>query len=249
MQVKDVYEKLNEMAPFSLALDYDNAGFLIGDAAAVVKRVVVALDCTPLVVSKAKEVGAELIVTHHPVIFNPLKSVTAEQGVVYDCLSANIAVISAHTNLDSAKDGVNDCLAKALGLTDITVIEDEEGFCFRKGKLSKAISALEFAKKIKSALGGVVRYTDGEKPIHTVAVCGGSGGELLELALKQADAFVTADVKHKTFISADANKFSLFDAGHFHTEDTVIEPLAERLSKALPEIDFIALHGTEIKTI
>lgn len=249
MLVKDVYEKLNEMAPFSLALEYDNAGFLIGDATAVVTIAVVALDCTPFVVSKAKEVGAKLIITHHPVIFNPLKSVTADEGVVYACLSANIAVISAHTNLDSAKDGVNDCLAKVLGLTDIAAIEDEEGFCFRKGKLPKPLSATELARNIKAALGGVVRYTDGGKPISTVAVCGGSGGELLGLASKEADAFVTADVKHKTFISADAKKFSLFDAGHFHTEDTVIEPLAKRLSKALPEIEFIALHGTEIKTI
>lgn len=250
MQVKDVYEKLNEMAPFSLALSYDNPGLLIGDAEADVTRVLVALDCTPAVVAEAKSMGAQLIVTHHPVIFDPLRSVTAgENSVVYACLTSGIAVISAHTNLDSANSGVNDCLAAALGLTDVTVIEDDEGFRFRKGVLEPPLSADAFAVRIKSVLGGVVRYTDGGKPIQTVAVCGGSGGDLLELARAEADAYVTADVKHKTLIRASTLGFSLFDAGHFHTEDTVIKPLAERLAACLPGVAVLPMHLTEIKTV
>lgn len=250
MKNKDVLEVLQEMAPLSLALSYDNPGFLVGDAEAEVTSILVALDCTPAVVEQAKKIGAELIVTHHPVIFDPLKAVTAgENNVIYACLSAGIAVISAHTNLDSADGGVNDCLAAALGLSEITVIEDDEGFRFRKGVLSKPLSADALAAQIKAALGGVVRYTDGGKPIKTVAVCGGSGGELLELARAEADAYVTADVKHKTFIRASTCGFSMFDAGHFHTEDTVIRPLSERLADRLPGVRVQAVHLTEIKTV
>lgn len=250
MNVQQVLEAVQAIAPLSLAMGYDNVGLLVGDHMAKVTKVVVALDATPAVVTRAITLGAELIITHHPVIFDPLKRVTAEeQPVVFRCIQQGIAVISAHTNLDSAEEGVNHCLAKALGLTDLQSIVDEDGFCFQKGRLAHPQSAEALAKEIKERLGGVVRYTNGGKPIQTVAVCGGSGGGLLPLAIKEADALVTADVKHKTMIMADRMGFSLFDAGHFHTEDTVIESFCERLQQALPALSFLSFHGAEIQTI
>ena len=122
MQVLDIYNFLNEIAPVNTALDFDNVGILVGDPQKAVKKVVVCLDCTPQVVKMAVSKSAELIITHHPVIFEPLKSVVkSESNVVYDCLVNGISVISMHTNLDSSVGGVNDCLARILELENVTV--------------------------------------------------------------------------------------------------------------------------------
>ncbi len=250
MKVKDIFSVINNIAPVNTALSYDNSGLLIGDWEQTVTKVLVCLDCTPAAVQKAIEISAQLIITHHPVIFDQLKKVIKEKGnVVFECVSNNISVISMHTNLDMAEDGVNDCLADALGLKGVSAITDEEGFTFRKGSLSDEMSADGFARYIKSRLGGVLRYTDGGKPIKVVAVCGGSGGSELGLAMECADALVTADIKHNILIEASAKGYSLFDAGHFHTENVVIEPLVERLNKQISEISFVPFNGKEIKTL
>lgn len=250
MKVLDIFNLINGMAPIETALSFDNVGILVGDPEAEVKKAVVALDCTPAVVRKALDERAELIITHHPVIFEPLKSVVKSEGnVVYDCLVNGIAVISMHTNLDVAKGGVNDCLARALELCDIQSVVDDEGFSFRKGTLKTEMTADELANYIKEKLGGTVRYTTCKNSIKTVCVCGGSGGSELTLAMECADAFVTADVKHNLFIEASAKDFPLFDAGHFHTENVVIDPLAKELSKKIEKLEFIAFSGNEIKTL
>lgn len=248
MTVKEIYEILKSIAPEELALSYDNVGLLVGDGESKVSKVLVSLDCTPAAVSVAAEQGAELIISHHPVIFDPLKSVTAGD-VVYECLKHGISVLSAHTNLDSANSGVNHHLAKALGLKNVSVITDDENFSFRKGELADEMSADGLARYVKSRLGGVVRYTDGGKMIKTVAVCGGSGGSLLKLAMKNADAFITADVKHNVLIEAAKENFSIFDAGHFHTENVIVEPLTEELKALAPTVSFTAFCGKEIKTV
>lgn len=249
MTVSDIFNLINGIAPLETALSFDNAGVLLGDPEAEVTKAVVTLDATPAAVKKAIELGAELIITHHPIIFNPLKSVVKQSGnVVYECLSNGISVISMHTNLDVATGGVNDCLANALELQNISIITDEDGFSFRKGSLKKEMSADELAGYIKEKLGGTVRYTDGKKTIKTVCVCGGSGTSELSLAMDNADAFVTADIKHNVFIEADAKDFSLFDAGHFHTENVVVVPLAEMLNKKAEDVQFVAFNGNEIKT-
>jgi dinuclear metal center YbgI/SA1388 family protein len=250
MIVLDIYNVLNNMAPSELALSFDNVGLLVGDPHAEVKKAIVALDCTPATVQKAIDQKAELIITHHPVIFEPLKTVVKGKGnVVYSCLTNGISVISMHTNLDVCEDGVNDSLAKALGLTSVVSVTDDEGFSFRMGELENEMSADEFAAYIKARLGGTVRYTCGKKGIKKVCVCGGSGGSELDLAMKNAHAFVTADVKHNVFIEASAKEFPIFDAGHFHTENVVINPLAKILNKKIPSVEFIAFSGEEIKTL
>ena len=250
MRVKEILNKLDEMAPLSLALSYDNSGFLVGDSNAEVKTAVVALDCTKEVLDFAIENKAELVITHHPLIFDPLKSVTNESGeIVFSLISNKISLISMHTNLDSAKGGVNDALAKALELKKIKKIVDDEGFAFRMGELASPMSANEFAVFIKQKLGGVVRYTNSDTPIKKVAVCGGSGGDLLDLAKQNADAFVTADVKHKQLIKSANMGYSIFDAGHFHTENTVIEPFCNALKKAIPSVEFLSYNLTRIKTV
>lgn len=250
MKVLDVYNFLNDLAPVSTALEYDNVGILVGAPDKEVKRAVVCLDCTPQVIKLACESSAELIITHHPVIFEPLKSlVKSESNVVYSCIENGISVISMHTNLDVAVGGVNDCLANALELENIEPLADDEGFCFRKGTLKTEMSTNQFAEFVKQKLGGNVRYTAVEKNIKTVSVCGGSGGSELETAMKSSDAFITADIKHNVFITAIANNYPLFDAGHFHTERVIIKPLTKALSEGIKTIEFIEFNNDVIKTL
>ncbi|MBE6761336.1 MAG: Nif3-like dinuclear metal center hexameric protein [Ruminococcaceae bacterium] len=250
MKVSDIYGIINQIAPYELALSFDNVGILLGNPEAKVNKAIVCLDCTPNAVKKAIKENAELIITHHPIIFEPLKSVVKSDGnVVYDCLVNGISVISMHTNLDVAIGGVNDQLAKALKLENIQTVTDDEGFSFRKGELKENMSADALAEYVKASLGGNVRYTDGGKNIKTVAVCGGSGGSELIFAMNSADAFVTADVKHKIFIEANAKGFTLLDAGHFHTENVIVNPLTELLNKQINGVQFITFNGNEIKTV
>ena len=250
MQVLDVYNFLNEIAPVGTALSFDNVGILVGDPSKEVKKAVVCLDCTPKVLELAVKESAELIITHHPIIFEPLKSlIKGEDNVVYGCIENGVSVISMHTNLDVAVGGVNDCLANALELVDVQNIVDDEGFCFKKGALKSTMSTTELADYVKQKLGGNVRFTAVEKQIKTVAVCGGSGGSELSLAMQNADAFITADVKHNLFIEAISKDYPLLDAGHYHTENVVVKPLIQKLSKGLNDVEFLEFNSEIIKTL
>ncbi len=251
MTAKDIFDFLNEIAPLKDAMPYDNPGFLLGDKEREVTKAVVCLDCTKKAVQKAKELGANLIITHHPVIYDPLKNITADSNSrIYDCLTLGVSVISMHTNLDVAEKGVNDCLATALGLKNIKKIVDPEGFAFRKGQLTDPMTPEGFARYIKSRLGGVVRYVKGGTVIKNVAVCGGSGSGFVDLCIEEkVDALVTADIKHSVLIDANEKGFSLFDAGHFHTENVVVEPLSKQLSEHFPEVEFVPLNLREIHTV
>ena len=249
MKIKEIYNFLTELAPLEKAMPYDNAGFLIGDLNNEVTSALVVLDCTCNVVEKAVEQGANLIITHHPIIYNPLKKITAQENKrIYDCIANGITVISMHTNLDVVENGVNDALASALNLKNVMPITDEEGFTFKYGILNKEISAEDFARQIKATLGGVVRYVDANKPIKTVAVCGGSGSTFCDLAMRYADCLVTADVKHSAFIDASQKGFILFDVGHFHSENVIVNPLAKKLSEKFEGVNFEAVNEGVIKT-
>lgn len=246
MKVKDIYNLINDFAPVETALSYDNVGILVGDLEQSINKAIVCLDATPAAVSKAISSDAQLIITHHPIIFDPLKTVLSD-SLVFKCVKNNISVISMHTNLDSAVGGVNDRLAEILELENVAIITDQEGFSFRKGELKEKMHADDLAEYIKAKLGGIVRYTDSGKYIKTLCVCGGSGGSELDLAMENADAFLTADVKHNVFIEAVAKNFTLFDGGHFNTENVLIKPLADMLNKNIRGIEFIPFNGQEIK--
>ena len=248
MTVNDIYLFLDEKFPFALAAEWDNSGLILGDKDATVKKAVVALDCTADVVETAIKNGAELIISHHPVIFSGLKKITAD-GIVHRLIENKISVICAHTNLDFAVGGVNDCLCEALSLTDIKSVLSSEGFSFRTGKLREELSPAAFAKYVSEKLNLPVRFTMGKKNIKTVAVCGGSGGDLLYEAADIADALITADIKHNFFIEADNMGFTLLDGGHFNTEDTVIEPLKKALCEKFTSIEFITNHKSVINYI
>lgn len=250
MTVNDIYLFLCEKAPLSFAMPYDNPGFLLGNKNDEVKKVLVCLDATMSAVKKAEEIGASLIVTHHPVIFEPLKKITAdENGKIFQIIKSGISVISMHTNLDVVKGGVNDALGNTLELENLRSITDDDGFSFRMGELKTILSGDELAKFTAEKLKTPVRYCTQNKKIKSVAVCGGSGGGLWRLAKENgADALVTADVKHSALIEAADSGFTLIDAGHFNTEDTVIKPLKDELSARFKDVEFIDYHITDIKT-
>ena len=245
--VHDILSYLETLAPRSMKMDWDNVGLLCGSRKAEVTRILVALDPFEGVCQEAAAWGADLIVTHHPLIFQALKSVTDETpiGRSIQLLCRNgISAINAHTNLDCAPGGVNDRLAAALGLEEIQVIDpmgtDENGQewgLLRKGTVTEQ-SLSDFLPIVKTALGCEgLRYVDGGKPVRTVAVGGGAcASELMDAYHAGCDTFVTSDVKYNQFWDAKDLGMNLIDAGHFYTENPITACLAEKMAAKFPEV-------------
>ncbi len=237
MTNRAILEVLDSKAPFSLAEEWDNAGLLIGSPDNEVNRVLVALDATPDAIEAAKAMDADLIVTHHPVIFSPLKALDSN-SIPYALAAAGIDVISAHTNADKAVDGVNDILATRLGLTDLRVTED--GFC-RIGTLAEPTDATAFAKTVADALDTAVRVNGGGL-IRTVAVCGGSGGDFIAPLAGEIDAFVSGEVRHHQWLEANALGVTVIEAGHYATEVPIVDTLCRWLQEAFPSLTVTAYY-------
>lgn len=252
--VTHIYDAIDRLAPFWLTMDFDNTGILVGDRNREVSCALLALDCTPAVVEQARQLGAQLIITHHPVIFHPLKRVN-EDAVVYLLIRSDIAVISAHTNLDIAQGGVNDALASAIGLRDcrgLELLNEQTGaWLGRIGTLPEPLSPEAFAAHVKSCLNAAsVKFAATPRAIHTVALCSGSGADCLDAAISAgADALLTSEVKQHEYLAATAAGISIFDAGHFDTEDIVIEPLRDYLAKEIPDVHFFTTHRSAIQAI
>ena len=245
--VGDILSYLETLAPRSMKMDWDNVGLLCGGRNRPVTRVLVALDPFKDVCEEAARWGAELIVTHHPLIFSPLKAVTDETSIgraVQLLCARNISAINAHTNLDCAPGGVNDRLAETLGLSDVQVIApsgvDELGRewgLLRQGTV-EAQPLPQFLSKVKSALHcDGLRYVNGGKPVHRVAVGGGAcASELQDAVNAGCDTFVTADLSYHQFLDAKGKGINLIDAGHFPTEDPVCEKLVQYVSDRFQEL-------------
>lgn len=248
MTVQKVYDAIDMAAPFSTQMDFDNAGLLVGDPQAVVAGVLVALDVTGPVIDEAVSRGANLIVTHHPVIFHPVKRVTADM-LVYRLIREGISVISAHTNMDLAPGGVNDILAEKLGLAEVETLPPEN--LLRAGRLTRGMTPPEFAYFVKQRLDlHALRYCDGGTSIERVAVCGGSGGSELQAVLASGcQAYVTADVKHDVMLEAAHLGVTLIDGGHFGTETPVVERLAELARGALENVPVTVARSNEAPAV
>ena len=235
MKICEIVEYTKRIAPYESAEDWDNTGLLAGDANAEVSRVLLALDITGDVVKEAAEKGAQLIISHHPVIFEPLRSLDFDSapGLL---ASFGIAALCLHTNLDRAEKGVNTALAEALGLKNARLYPED---FIAVGEPESPMSADEFAALIKEKLKAPsVRYTGGR--VTRVAVSSGGGGDGVELNEKYGfDAFVTGELKHHQYIRAKSKGIAAFDAGHFPTENVVIPPLRDTLAEALPEAEYL----------
>jgi len=250
--VKDVYRFIDKIAPFETQMSFDNSGFLVGRGDALVERILVALDITEEVVEEAVQQDCQLIVSHHPVIFHPARSITDESvnGRILLALTENrVAAVCAHTNLDAAQGGVNCCLAQRLKLKDIEQLHvdgvDGQGREYGIGRVGRVheevMDAETYAGFVKEALGAAsVRFADGGKRVSRVAVGGGScGSMLMDAAAAGCDTFITADVKYDQYLEAKAMGITLMDAGHYATEQVVCEPLADMLSKEFPQIEVL----------
>ena len=256
--VKDVYNALDKLAPFSIQEGFDNAGFLVGHRDAPVSAVLVSLDITKQVIEEAESLGCELIVAHHPVIFGGIKSATDETVTGSNVLALaekHIAAICAHTNLDAIEGGVNTALAKKLGLQDIEMLApagiDAEGRHYGIGRVGNVpeMPLSCFAPTVKALLGSnSMRYVHVKQMVRRVAVGGGACSDMMQDAIAMGCAtFVTADVKYHTFLEAEALGLNLIDAGHFATENVVCPVLQSWLTKAFPDLAvMISLSHCEV---
>ena len=239
-----IYEAMQRIAPLELAESWDNPGLLV-DCGGPVEKVLVTLDITPEVVEEAAAKGCSLIVAHHPVIFSPLKKL-GSRDVPFQLVQSGISAICMHTNLDIADGGVNDALMAALGAEVTgglepagTAADGRTLTCGRVGKLPNPMTMAEFLPYVAGRLHvNGLRYVDGGLPVERIAVCGGSGGNMLELAAaKGCD----------TFLAAKGLGINLIDADHFCTENVVIPVLQEKLQQQFPDVMFTVsqvLHQT-----
>ena len=238
IKVADVVDVMEKLAPPSLAEEWDNVGLLVGNPEREVTKIIVMLDLDEQGLSEALDAGADMIVTHHPFIMSKLSAVT--DPVILKIIENKISVLSMHTNLDSACEGVNRVLAETVGLYDIEETE-LEGFVTFGGNVDKCTLG-EFIRNVKNALGvETLRYV-GEKTdlVSRVCVVGGAGSDFIP-AVSDAgfDVFLTADLKYHQAQLADKIGLCVIDAGHFETENPVIYKVARYLTEMLGDVDVI----------
>lgn len=241
-KVSDIIGCITDIAPLNWQESWDNAGLLVGDANMLVDKALVTLDVTESVIDEAIDGGFHLVISHHPVIYKPLKHLLPENSIertIMKAIKNDIAIACMHTNLDNSYLGVSKWLADRLDLRDLEILEpmkvDEDvttggGMV---GYLEKEMDEKNFLTMVKKSLGcGALRHSDllGKK-IKKVALCGGSGFFLLENAKRcNADAYVTADIKYHDFFEADG-KLLLVDAGHYETEQFTKELIVDAIIK------------------
>lgn len=242
--VYEVEQALFRWAPQSLAADWDNVGLLVGDCKRQVQRVLVALDITEEVVREAAKGEYGLIVAHHPVIFplaGPLLNVRDDdpRGRTLMLMVRNkIAGICMHTNLDAAQGGVNDMLARRLSLVEVEQLGDQGGIG-RRGVLEESMSISAFLALVRKRLRpNGIRFVEGSRNVHRVAVGGGACGDFIPMALDRGcDTLVTSDVKYNQFMDAADLGLNLIDAGHYPTEDVVCPAILDYLSASFPDLE------------
>jgi dinuclear metal center YbgI/SA1388 family protein len=243
--LKDIMEILDGMAPFSLAEEWDNAGLQVGSPSQVVKKILIALDPTLESIRYASDIDAQILLTHHPLIFTPLSLVNSENypgSIINEALTRKISIISLHTNLDAAKGGINDILANLIGLQGVEVLQKKDVLMNdgagmgRIGNLSETKHLSEVSETVKEALGAseILIMGAGEMGIRRVAVVGGAGGGMAVLASKSgADLLITGDIRHHEALLADTLGLALIDGGHFQTEKAALNIFADNFRDRL----------------
>jgi len=247
MKVIQLYNKLCEIIPTSLSCAWDKDGLeSCPEPEREVKKVLISLDITNEVIDKAIENNVDVIISHHPIFFGGLGNMNALtfDGARAVKLARNgIATMSFHTRLDALKDGVNDTLARRIGLCDVEVIGDDR--IGRIGNLKEEMDAVDYARFVKSALS----YGEGDKEASVslspagraakrVALIGGGGGDFIRLAAESgADTYVTGDMKYHEYLSACDFNVNLITAGHFFTEYPVCEFLLSTIGEICPEAE------------
>ena len=241
--VKNISDYIDSIAPYNTKCQWDNCGVLVGDKDKEVRKIGFTLDLTSEVLADAKENNVDLIITHHPIIFRPVKNFL-KGNLAYDLAVSGISAVSAHTNFDCAMGGVNDVLCELLGITNSKGVPDEE--CLipmaRIGDI-EPMNSSDFAKKVADVLGTVCRVADGENIIKKVAVCGGSGADdlIFTAAEMGADAVVTGEIKHHIFLAAKEIGITAIMAGHFETENPAVSALMKYIKNEFEDVECILL--------
>ena len=249
MNLGDILTVLRRLAPEESALDGDPVGLLIDRGTDEVTKIGVCLDATPLAAQRAAEAGAQLVAAHHPLIYRPLKRLSADpvSQAVKTLVKNDIALYAMHTNWDLAPGGINDTLAECLELFDVQPL-GTVGLARlpRLGTLASPRPLADFARFVETALGcaetSALRCSSGapRRMISRVAVCGGAGAEMAEaVQAAGAEAYVTSDVRHHEFWEAEARGLALLDAGHCATETPGMRALVRTLPGLLPGIEVV----------
>ena len=241
--VKSISDFIDSIAPYNTKCEWDNCGILIGDKNKEVKKIGFALDMTSEVLADAIDKDVDLIITHHPIIFRPMKNFL-KGNLAYDIAVSGISAISAHTCFDCATGGVNDVLCELLCITNTRGVPDEE--CpvpmARIGEI-EPMTSVDFAKKVADVLGTSCRVADCDNIIKKVAVCGGSGPDdfVFTSAEMGADAIITGEIKHHIFLAAKEIGVTAIMAGHFETENPAVSALMEYINNEFNDVECILL--------
>lgn len=242
MKIKNITDVIERFAPLAYQESYDNAGLIVGRPDDEVRQALLAVDVTDEVLDEAEREGCDLVITHHPIVFHPLKrfnSADMVQRCVERAIRRGIALYACHTNLDSAPEGMSWRLAALLGIGELSVLQPSEddpraGFGV-VGELPEPLPTVEFLRRMQQRLGvKVVRHSDlVSEQVRRIALCTGAGASLMADARRAgADLYVTADLKYNDFMFPDG-EFVVADIGHFESEYCAIELLFEVLSKNL----------------
>jgi len=245
MNAGEVYDYLNTVAPFRTQDSFDNSGLLIGSRDTEIYRMAVCLDITNDVIDECERVGAQIIVSHHPVIFNKIRHLN-DGDPVYRLIKNGMTAICQHTPLDMARGGISDVMYELMGFGDPKnspvlhqIYPDKNIGYGRIAYLDFEISADGLAETAKNAFSCKgVKYCDGGKSIKTVAVCGGAGNDEVYRCIDMGiDAIITGDVKHHAFVDAYNAGVTVIDAGHYATENIIVSKLIQKLAAKFPEIE------------
>ena len=239
-KVKDVMAVIEEFAPLALQEKWDNSGLCIGSPEDKVSSVLLGLDCTPELVDEAIACGADMIVTHHPLIFSGLKKISAEDLVgeaVVKAIRAGISVYAAHTSADKVIAGVSGAMAARLGLKDVRILdEDGEGTGLGVvGNLPEPMTAQDALELVKERFA--LKVVKSSKPvgckIERVAMCGGSGGALIGAARAAgAQLYISGDISYHNFFTPEG--FMIMDIGHYESEIEIVDILFSLIKKNFP---------------
>ena len=253
MNVRELYERLSERIPEELSEEWDNDGIMCcPDDLATVNRALVTLDVTEEIVDYAIDNGFDLIISHHPLVFKPLKAIDPENHIsrkLVKLIRAGISVLSFHTRADKVKGGVNDCLARLIGLDDIEPFGDD---CLgRIGHLECETSMEEFATRVKSALGiDKLVVSDAYNPVYTIALVGGDGKGYIDEAIDLgADTYLSGRIGYNVMEEAAEMGINLIEAGHYATEFPVTKFFSNLITKIDPRITVEIVGSYMLRTI
>jgi dinuclear metal center YbgI/SA1388 family protein len=243
MKISDIIHHLESIAPAYYQEEYDNSGLITGDISAECSGVLVSLDCTEEIVQEASEKKYNLIVSHHPLIFRPIRRIdpSNETGrTLMAAIKSGIAIYAIHTNLDNIMSGVNATIADRLGLINREILLPKDGQASIGsgliGNLKKAVPEQQLLKDLQVQFNiPVIRHSPlTRKPVSRVALCGGSGSFLIPSALqKGAGFFISADIRYHAFFEGE-NEMVIADIGHYESEQYTIELLCQVILEKFP---------------